>query len=95
MMARYFDAFLYLANWGSPASNVPAPADRARHRSRRAVLLHRRRSLIRTGDHLIISLFADRDPDDFWDETAGDLGGMVAARSSFSPAITACCTSRG
>jgi hypothetical protein len=38
-------------------------------------------SLIETGDHLIISLCADRDPDDHWDETTGELGSMVAARS--------------
>jgi len=38
-------------------------------------------SLIETDDHLIISLYADRDPDDYWDETTGELGSMVAARS--------------
>jgi hypothetical protein len=25
MMAKYFDAFLYLANWGYPAPDVPRP----------------------------------------------------------------------
>ena len=38
-------------------------------------------SLIETDDHLIISLYADREPDDYWDQTSGELGGMVAARS--------------
>jgi hypothetical protein len=38
-------------------------------------------SLIETDDHLIVSLCADREPDDSWDETTGELGGMVAARS--------------
>jgi hypothetical protein len=36
-------------------------------------------SLIEIGDHLIISLYADREPDDFWDETSDELGSMVAA----------------
>jgi hypothetical protein len=41
-------------------------------------------SLIETKDHLIVSLYADRDPDDYWDETHGELGTMVQARSELA-----------
>jgi hypothetical protein len=37
-------------------------------------------SLTVTGEHLIIDLCADREPDDYWEETH-DLGAMVGARS--------------
>jgi hypothetical protein len=37
-------------------------------------------SLTETDDHLVIDLYADREPDDYWDETP-DLGAMVDARS--------------
>jgi hypothetical protein len=43
MVERYFDAFLYLANWGGTAADVPAAARGAGCGGGGAVLLHRRR----------------------------------------------------
>lgn len=37
-------------------------------------------SLTVAGEHLIIDLYADREPDDYWEQTP-DLGSMVGARS--------------
>jgi hypothetical protein len=81
MMAAYFDAFLYLANWGTRhlMFRVPRTALDTEVAGRYCYTDATR--LIETDDHLIISLCADRDPDDYWDETAGELGSMVAARS--------------
>lgn len=81
MMASYFDAFLYLANWGTRhlMFRVPKAALDTGHAEQYCYT--DAASLIETDDHLIISLYADREPDDYWDETAGDLGSMVAARS--------------
>jgi hypothetical protein len=81
MMASYFDAFLYLANWGTRhlMFRVPTGALDTGHAGQYCYT--DAASLIETDDHLIISLYADREPDDYWDETAGELGGMVAARS--------------
>jgi hypothetical protein len=81
MMASYFDAFLYLANWGTRQLmfRVPKAALDAEHAGQYCYT--DAASLIETDDHLVISLYADREPDDYWDETAGELGSMVAARS--------------
>jgi hypothetical protein len=81
MMASYFDAFLYLANWGTRhlMFRVPKAALDTGHAGQYCYT--DAASLIETDDHLIISLYADREPDDYWDETAGELGSMVAARS--------------
>jgi hypothetical protein len=81
MMADYFDAFLYLANWGTRhlMFRVPRAALDTEYAGRYCCT--DAASLIETDDHLIISLYADRDPDDYWDETTGELAGMVAARS--------------
>src|ERR1700761_870582 len=82
MMARYFDAFLYLANWGTRHLMFRLPQRAALDLKFAGQYCYTdAASLIETGDHLIISLYADRDPDDCWDEPAGELGGMVAARS--------------
>jgi hypothetical protein len=81
MMADYFDAFLYLANWGTRhlMFRIPRTALDTEHAEQYCYT--DAASLIETDDHLILSLYADRDPDDSWDETTGELGGMVAARS--------------
>jgi hypothetical protein len=81
MMADYFDAFLYLANWGTRHVMFRVPRTALDTEFAVQYCYTDAASLIESGDHLIISLYADREADDFWDETAGELGGMVAARS--------------
>jgi hypothetical protein len=83
MMADYFDAFLYLANWGTRHLMIRVPRAALDTELAGQYCYTDAASLIETDDHLIISLYADRDPDDSWDETTGELGGMVAARSEF------------
>ncbi len=81
MMARYFDAFLYLANWGTRHLMFRVPHTALDTETAEQYCYTEAASLIETDDHLIISLYADRDPDDYWDETSGELGSMVQARS--------------
>ena len=81
LMARYFDAFLYLANWGTRRLMFRVPRAALDTGYAEQYCYTDAASLIETGDHLIISLYADRESDDYWDETAGELAGMVAARS--------------
>jgi hypothetical protein len=81
MMANYFDAFLYLANWGTRHLMFRVPRAALDTEYAEQYCYTEAASLIETDDHLIISLYADREPDDSWDEAAGELGGMVAARS--------------
>jgi hypothetical protein len=81
MMADYFDAFLYLANWGTRHLMIRVPRAALDTELAGQYCYTDAASLIETDDHLIISLYADRDPDDSWEETTGELGGMVAARS--------------
>jgi hypothetical protein len=80
-MAAYFDAFLYLANWRTRHLMFRVPRAALDTEYAGQYCYTDAASLIETDDHLIISLYADRDPDDSWDETTGELGGMAAARS--------------
>lgn len=41
-------------------------------------------SVIGTAGHLIVSLYADREPDDYWEEPGGQLAAMVQARSELA-----------
>lgn len=81
MMAGYFDAFLYLANWGTRHLMFRVPRAALDTEYAEQYCYTEAASLIETDDHLIISLYADRGPDDYWDEMVGELGTMVAARS--------------
>jgi hypothetical protein len=81
MVASYFDAFLYLANWGTRHLMFRVPRATLDTEYAAQYCYTDAASLIETDDHVIISLYADREPDDSWDETAGELAGMVAARS--------------
>jgi hypothetical protein len=84
MMERYFDAFLYLANWGTRQlmfrlpRGVLDPETAGRYCSTDTA------SLIDTGGHLILSCYVDREPDDDWEEPGGQLAAMVQARAELA-----------
>lgn len=82
MMERYFDAHLYFANWGTRRLMLRVPrAALDAGTARQYLYADTAASLTETGDHLIIDLYADRDPDDYWEDPPG-LGSMTGARSS-------------
>jgi hypothetical protein len=84
MMERYFDAFLYLANWGTRRLMFRLPREVLDLEIADLYCYTDAASLLETNDHLIVSLYADRDPDDYWEETHGELGTMVQARSELA-----------
>ena len=84
MMERYFDAFLYLANWGTRHLMFRLPHDVLDLEVAEGYCYTDAASLIDSGDHLVVSLFADRDSEDYWDEPGGQLGAMVQARSELA-----------
>ena len=84
MMERYFDAFLYLANWGTRRLMFRLPRGALSSKTAERYCYTDTASLIETGSHLILSLYVDREPDDYWDEPGGQLAAMVQARAELS-----------
>jgi hypothetical protein len=84
MMERYFDAFLYLANWGTRQLMFRLPREVLDAETAARYCCTDAASLLETKGHLIVSLYADRDPDDYWEEAAGRLATMVQARSDLA-----------
>ena len=84
MTERYFDAFLYLANWGTRRLMFRLPRGVLDEETAGRYCYTDAASVIETGDHLIVSLYADRDPDDYWEEPGGQLAAMVQARSELA-----------
>src|SRR5580704_2272236 len=84
MLERYFDAFLYLANWGTRRLMFRLPRGALGSKTAERYCYTDTASLIETGSHLIFSLYVDRDPDDYWEEPGGELAAMVQARSELA-----------
>ena len=84
MVERYFDAFLYLANWGTRRLMFRLPRGVLDAEAAGLCCYTDAASVIETEDHLIVSLYADRDPDDDWEEPGGQLAAMVQARSELA-----------
>jgi hypothetical protein len=84
LMQRYFDAFLYLATWGTRQLMFRLPREALDDQTAGQYCYTDAMSAARTAGHLIISLYADRDPDDCWEETGGQLAAMVQARSELA-----------
>ena len=84
MMERYFDAFLYLANWGTRRLMFRLPRGALSSKTAERYCYTDTASLIETGSHLILSLYVDREPDDYWEEPGGQLAAMVQARSELA-----------
>jgi hypothetical protein len=84
LMERYFDAFLYLANWGTRRLMFRFPRALLDAEVARRYCHTDAASVIETSDHVIISLYLDRDPDNYWVEADDRLGPMVQARSDLA-----------
>lgn len=81
LMRQYFDAHLYFANWGTRRLmfRVPRGALDAEV-AYQYVYGDTAATIVATREHLIIDLYADREPDDDWEQSPS-LGPMVDARA--------------
>ena len=85
MVKRYFDAFLYLANWGTRQVMFRLPRGVLDPETARQYCGTDTASLIETDSHLILNLCVDQEEaDDYWDEPGGQLAAMVQARSELA-----------
>ena len=84
LMGRYFDAFCYLANWGTRRLMFRLPKTVLDARTARRYCHSDAASVTETADHVIIDLCLERDPDDEWLEGSGLLAGMIQARSDLA-----------
>jgi hypothetical protein len=65
MVERYFDAFLYLANWGTRRLMLRLPRGMLDAETARQYCYTDTASIIETDTHLILSLYLHRDPDQY------------------------------
>lgn len=83
LLARYFDAHLYFANWGTRRFMLRLPASRVDERTLRAYFLRDGpATLTRVGGHVVLDLVSDtEDPEDEWWKPAS-LGALTPLRAN-------------
>jgi hypothetical protein len=82
LLAQYFDAHLYFANWGTHRFMLRLPATQVDHRVLRAYFPGGAAKLTKTGRHVVLDLLSDSEnPEDDMSE-GGRLGGLVPLRSA-------------
>lgn len=79
-MEQYFDAFLYLANWGTRTFMLRVPAQMLDLQTAGAYCESEAFSYRKTSGHLIFS-FNSREEDSDWEDGEGWLGSLVQLRS--------------
>ena len=85
MVKEYFDAFLYLANWGTRQVMFRLPHGVLDPEIAGQYCATDTASLVETDSHLILNLYVDQEEaDDYWDEPGGQLAAMVQARSELA-----------
>jgi len=85
MVKEYFDAFLYLTNWGTRQVMFRLSHGVLDPEIARQYCATDTASLVETDSHLILNLYVDQEEaDDYWDEPGGQLAAMVQARSELA-----------
>jgi hypothetical protein len=80
LLERYFDAFLYVANWGTREFYLRIPLELADYKVLRAMLPGKAAQVRKTGKHLVVGFESKSDQDD-GDDGTGWIGSLLSLRS--------------
>jgi hypothetical protein len=83
LMERYFDAFLYLANWGTRRLMIRLPRGLLDLGVAERYCTSDAASVWAAGDHVILSLSSE-DEDEYWEEGEGRLASIALVRSELA-----------
>lgn len=81
MMQKYFDAFVYVANWGTREFMLRVPRRLLDPRFVAPFKAGQALSFAAKGEHVIASFLSDREPDDDWESGEGKLSSLVSLRA--------------
>jgi hypothetical protein len=84
LMERYFDAFLYLANWGTRQVMIKIPESLLDLAMAEKYCSGDAASAWTAGGNVILSLYSDDEPDDYWDDPGTSLASIAPARAELA-----------
>ena len=80
LLEKYFDAFVYVTNWGTREFYLRLPRELADYEQLRAMLPGDGAHVRKIGRHLIVGFEAELEMDD-WDDGSGWMGALLTLRS--------------
>jgi len=81
LLATYFDAFLYVANWGTREFHLRLPQELVDAKQLKAMLRGKSVQVRSTGQFVTISFENEAEPDDDWDDGTGWMGSLISLRA--------------
>ena len=81
LLERYFDAFLYVANWGTREFHLRLPQERVDFKQLKSILPGKSAHVRSAGKFVIVSFETDLEPEGDWDDGSGWMGSLVSLRS--------------
>ena len=81
LLEKYFDAFVYVANWGTHRFCLRLPQGLADYRQLKALLPGEATWVRKAGKHLIIGFESESEGDDDWDDGSSWMGSLLSLRS--------------
>ena len=81
LLEKYFDASVYVANWGTREFHLRLPQERVDFKQLKSILPGKSAHVRSAGKFVIVSFESEVEPDDDWDDGTGWMGSLVSLRS--------------
>ena len=81
LLEKYFDAYVYVANWGTREFHLRLPQELVDFKQLKSMLPGEAASARSAGQFVIVSFESEVEPDDDWDDGTGWMGSLVSLRS--------------
>lgn len=81
LLEKYFDAFVYVANWGSREFHLRLPRELVDFEQLNSILPGESARVRSAGKFVIVSFESEIEPDDDWDDGTGWMGSLVSLRT--------------
>ena len=81
LLEKYFDAFVYVANWGTREFHLRLPQELVDFKQLKSILPGKSAHVRSAGKFVIVSFEIEVESDDDWDDGTGWMGSLVSLRS--------------
>jgi len=81
LLEKYFDAFVYVANWGTREFHLRLPQELVDLKHLKSILPGKSARVRSVGQFVIVTFESEVESGDDWDDGAGWMGSLVSLRS--------------
>jgi hypothetical protein len=81
LLEKYFDAFVYAANWGTREFHLRLPQGLVDFKQLKSILPGKAEHVRSAGKFVIVAFESEVESDDDWDDGTGWMGSLVSLRS--------------